>query len=324
MTTHSVITGGAVPKRTEPRRPRVLPLWYTVGVAVVVLAVTLYALLVEGAYRAPVGVRETLPETLRGQDLLTLLTVPVLLWAGVRARAGSLRAHIVWLALLFYFAYTYLMYVVTPFNDVFLLYVAAIGLASYGVLDGLLRIDVTVASAAFTEFPRRALGGFLVAVGALFVTLWLAQILPAIPGDVPEALIVYDIPNAVHVLDLAFVLPLMIATGVLLFRRHQVAPVLATLLLVKMTTVGLALLFMNGFVYADGGQIDVAEPAIWSVIVAVGSMWLVVVMRRIHPAPDGWLRPGLWGDVARAEADSPTGQSRRTLPFSKPGEARSR
>lgn len=284
-------SSGAAPRG----KPHVLPLWYTVGVAAVLLAVTLYGLLVEGAYRVPLGIRENLPETLRGQDLLTLLTVPVLLWASVRARAGSLRAHIVWLALLFYVAYTYLMYVVTPFNDVFLLYVAAIGLASYGVLNGLLRIDVTVAAAAFTKFPRRGLGAFLLVVGALFVTLWLAQILPAIPGELPEGLIVYDIPNTVHVLDLACVLPLMIATGVLLFRGHQVAPVLATLLLVKMTTVGLALMFMNGFVYAEGGQINVAEIAIWSVIVIAGGAWLVVVMRRIRRAPDGWLRPGLWG-----------------------------
>ncbi|HEX6328794.1 MAG TPA: hypothetical protein VFZ72_19660 [Jiangellaceae bacterium] len=293
MATRFVIAD-AVPKSDDAGKPPVLPLWYSVGVAVVLLAVTLYGLLVEGAYRAPPGVRETLPQTLRGQDLLTLLTVPVLLWAGMRARAGSLRAHIVWLALLFYIAYTYLMYVVTPFNEVFLLYVAAIGLASYGVLNGLMRIDVTVASAAFTEFPRRGLGAFLLAVGALFASLWLAQILPAIRGEVPEALIVYDIPNMVHVLDLAVVLPLMIATGVLLFRGHQVAPVLATLLLVKMTTVGLALIFMNGFGYAEGSEINVAETAIWGVIVVFGAAWLVVVMRRIHRAPDGWLRPGLW------------------------------
>jgi hypothetical protein len=297
MSIETLQTSGAVGSRGgAPRsKPQVLPLWYTVGIAAVLLAVTLYGLLVEGAYRVPLGVRETLPETLRGQDLLTLLTVPVLLWASVRARAGSLRAHIVWLALLFYVAYTYLMYVVTPFNDVFLLYVAAIGLASYGVLNGLLRIDVAIASAAFSEFPRRGLGAFLLAVGALFVTLWLAQILPAIPGELPEGLIVYDVPNTVHVLDLAFVLPLMIATGVLLFRGHQVATVLATLLLVKMTTVGLALIFMNAFVYAEGSQINVAETAIWGVIVVVGVAWLVVVMRRIRRAPDGWLRPGLWG-----------------------------
>lgn len=294
MTTHSVITGGAAPKRPEPRKPQVLPLGYTVGLAAVLLAVTLYGLLVEGAYRVPLGVRESLPETLRGQDMLTLLTVPILLWASVRARAGSLRAHIVWLALLFYVAYTYLMYVVTPFNDVFLLYVAAIGLASFGLLNGLVRIDVTVASAAFSRFPRRGLSVFLLAVGALFVALWLAQILPAIPGGVPDGLIVYDIPNTVHVLDLAIVLPLMIATGVLLFRGHQVAPVLATLLLVKMTTVGLALMFMNGFVYAGGGQLNVAETAIWGVIVVAGTAWLLMVMRRVRRVPDGWLRPGVW------------------------------
>ncbi|HEX6337098.1 MAG TPA: hypothetical protein VFZ85_09095 [Jiangellaceae bacterium] len=136
------------------------------------------------------------------------------------------------------------------------------------------RIDVRVASGAFTDFPRRGLGVFLLVVGAMFGTLWLAQILPTIPGDVPEALIVYDIPNTVHVLDLAFVLPLMIATGVLLFRGHRAAPVLATVLLVKMATVGLALMFRNGFAYAERGQLNVAETAIWGVISArLGSLW---------------------------------------------------
>ena len=286
--------GAAMPRRAEPGDARALPLWYTVAIAAVLVAATAYGLLFDGAYRMSPGVRETLPETLRGQDLLTLLTVPVLLWAGVRARAGSLCAHIVWVALLFYVAYTYLMYVVTPFNDMFLGYVAAIGLAAYGVLNGLLRIDVGVASAAFTDIPRRALGGFLLAVGALFVGLWLAQIAPAIPGDVPEGLFVYDIPSTVHVLDLAIVLPLMIATGALLLRGHPAAPVLAAVLLVKMTTVGLALLFMNAFVYAGGGQINGAETAIWSVIILLGAGWISVVMRRMRPVPQGWLLPSLW------------------------------
>lgn len=294
MATQSVINGTATAQRSESSRAPTLPMWYTVAVAAVLVAATAYGLLVDGAYRAPAGVRETLPETLRGQDLLTLLTVPVLLWTGARARAGSLRAHIVWLALLFYVAYTYLMYVVTPFNDMFLVYVAAIGLAAYGVLNGLLRIDVSIVSGAFTDVPRRPLGGFLLAVGALFVGLWLAQIIPAIPGGVPEGLFVYDIPNTVHVLDLAIVLPLMIATGVLLLRSRPAAPVLAAILLVKMTTVGLALLFMNAFVYAGAGQINGAEITIWGVIVLVGAGWIVVVMRRIRPVVPGWLLPSLW------------------------------
>jgi hypothetical protein len=107
-------------------------MWYTVAVAAVLVAATAYGL-----------------------------------WTGARARAGSLRAHIVWLALLFYVAYTYLMYVVTPFNDMFLVYVAAIGLAAYGVLNGLLRIDVSIVSGAFTDVPRRP-----VVAGWLLPSLW--------------------------------------------------------------------------------------------------------------------------------------------------------
>ena len=276
----------------RPGAEQAAPLWVTLVLAGILVAATLYALLVADAYRVSPGVRETLPETLRGQDLLTLLTVPVLVWAAVRARAGSLRAHVVWLASLLYVAYSYLMYVVAPFNDGFLLYVAAIGLAGFWLLNGLVRIDLRAAGPAFADVPRRALAVFLLAVGTLFVGLWLAQILPAIGGGVPEDLFVYDIPSTVHVLDLAAVLPLTIATGVLLLRRHAAAPILATLLLVKMCTLGLALLFMNGF--AGGGGANPAEAAIWGLITAISGGWLVVVLRRVHPAAPGWLRPTFW------------------------------
>lgn len=275
-------------------RGRPLPLWFTLVLGAVLVAATVYGLLVDGAYQVAPGVRETLPQTLRGQDLLTLLTVPVLVGSAVRARAGSLRAHIVWLAVLLYVAYSYLMYVVAPFNDMFLLYVAAIGLASYGLLNGLMRLDMRAAAATFSWLPRRALGGFLIAVGVLFAGLWLAQILPALPGGVPEGLFVYDIPSTVHVLDLAFVLPLMLATGVLLFRRHAAGPVLASLLLVKMTTLGLALLFMNGFVWADTGSANAGESVVWALIVAVAAGSLVALFGRMPPRSDAWLRPTLW------------------------------
>lgn len=275
-------------------RRRPLPMGFTGLLAAVLVAATCFGLLVDGAYPVSPGVRETLPQTLRGQDLLTLLTVPVLLGAVARARAGSLRAHVVWLALLLYVAYSYLMYVVAPFNDAFLLYVAAIGLASYGLLDGLMRIDVRAAASAFGPLPRRALGGFLIAVAVLFATLWLSQILAAIPGGVPEGLFTYDIPSIVHVLDLAFVLPLLLATGILVVRDHPAAPVLATLVLVKMVTLGLALLFMNGFVYADTGNANLGETVLWGIVTAVAGGWLLQVFRRVEPAPGAWLRSGLW------------------------------
>jgi hypothetical protein len=63
---------------------------------------------------------------------------------------------------------------------------------------------------------------------------------------------------------LAFVLPLILATGVLLFRRHPAAPVL---------------LFMVGFVYADTRPADIGEGVIWATVTAVSAGWLSIVFR---------------------------------------------
>ena len=52
-------------------------------------------------------------------------------------------------------AYTCVIYGVSPFNDAFLLYVATIGLASYGLLDGLMRLDISAVAPAVVSWCRR-------------------------------------------------------------------------------------------------------------------------------------------------------------------------
>jgi hypothetical protein len=290
-------TGTTPPRRPAPRARRdggPLPLWYTGLLAFVLVAATSFGLLVDGAYSAPDGVRPTLPETLRGQDLVTLLAAGALLWGGIRARRGSLAGHVVWLAVCLYVPYTYLMYVVAPYNDALLLYIAAIGLGFYALIDGLVRLDATVVAEAFRDVPRRGLAWFLVAVGALFTALWSVDILSVWPGGVPASLFAYDIPSVVHVLDLGIVLPLLVATGVLLLRGHPVAPVLAAVLLVKQVTLGLALLSMNAFVAASGADVDPGESFVWGGIVVVSGTLLVLGARRMRPADPPWLRGSIW------------------------------
>jgi hypothetical protein len=281
---------------TDTRLPagRTLPLAYTFTLAAVLLAATGYGLFVEGAYAAPEGVRPTLPETLRGQDLVTMVAAVALVWGGIRARAGSLAGHIVWLAVCLYVPYTYLMYVVAPYNDALLLYIAAIGLGGFGLLNGLVRLVPGATAQAFERAPRRSVAWFLIVVALLFATMWLVDILSVWPGGVPDSLFTYDIPSVVHVLDLGVVLPLLLATGVLLLRGHPIAPVLAAMLLVKTLTLGLALLSMNAFVAASGGRIDPAEPFIWTAVVLVTATWLVVGTRRMRPVEGPWLRPTVW------------------------------
>jgi hypothetical protein len=280
------------------RRPyaggRPLPLWYSLLLSAVLVAATSYGLLVEGAYPAPAGVRPTLPETLRGQDLVTLLAAGALVWGAVRARAGSLAGHIVWLAVCVYVPYTYFMYVVAPYNDALLLYIAAIGLGTYGLFDGLVRLEATALDRAFASVPRRGAGAFLVAVGLLFAALWLVDILSVWPGGRPQGLFVYDLPSIVHVLDLALMLPFAVTTGILLLRDHPIAPVLAAVVFVHTLTLGLALLSMNAFVAAAGATANTGEVIMWTVMVLVSLTWLTIGARRLRTAPEPWLRPNVW------------------------------
>lgn len=283
---------------------RPLPLRFSLLLGVVLLGATSYGLAVEEAYRVSPGVRADFPDVMRGQDLLTLLTIPLLVATAVQARAGSLKAHLVWLGLLLYYAYSYVAYALSPFNDAFLLYVATLGLAGYALLDGLLRLDLTRVGPAMAQTPRGPVGWFLVGVGVLFVGLWLAMILPAIPGGLPGGRVTYDIASVIHVLDLAFVLPLLIASGRLLLRGHPAGPALGAVLLTKMVTLGLALLSMNLFVESPSS----GEMVLWVLIAAASAVLLAATLRRTGPVEAPWMRGSLWGTTA----STPQGVSSNT------------
>lgn len=283
-------TSTATPATTGPP-PHPLPIAFTAVIALALAGVTLYGLLVDGAYRVSPGVREDLPAVLRGQDLLTLLTVPLLLWAARRAHAGSFRAHLVWLGLLLYYAYSYVMYAFAPFNDVFLAYTLLIGLSGYGLLNGLLRLDMGAITPAVAGFPRRRVGVFLLAVAGVFLGLWLSMIVPAIPGGLPAGRMTYDIASAVHVLDLSVMLPLLVGAGWMLLRAQTAGSVLAVVLLCKIVTLGLALMSMN-LVFTDAPSLG--ETGLWAFVAGVAAVWLAVALRHLSTPERAWIRHTVW------------------------------
>lgn len=146
------VAAGSHNERREPW-PRPLPWPHTAVLAVLVVVGAGYGLLADGAYRL---VPELVEATWRAQDAVTLVTVPVLLAAIWRARRGSLRAHVVAVGVLTWLTYAYAHLALgAPFNAVFLVYVAILGLAGFGMLDGLLRTDAGAAARAFVLAPWR-------------------------------------------------------------------------------------------------------------------------------------------------------------------------
>src|SRR5207248_10968940 len=77
----------------------------------------------------------TLP-TFLGQDGITLVVIlPLLLWSARAARRGSLHGLLLWTAALFYVAYSYAYYVLSPeFNVLYLAYIAIVAMSLYGCL----------------------------------------------------------------------------------------------------------------------------------------------------------------------------------------------
>lgn len=274
---------------TRTRGP--LPSWYDDLLALLLAAATTYGLVVDDAYRVSEGIRADFADVMRGQDVLTALTIPVFLRVTHRARQGSLADHLVGLGLLLYYAYSYLIYAVAPYNDAFLLYVAVLGLSVFGLLDGLFRLDMGVVEAGVDASHSRGTGAFLIGVGVLFVVLWLAMLLPAIPGDLPAGRVTYDMASTVHVLDLSMVLPLVIATGAMLRRRLAVGVVLGVMVLTKIVTLGLAMLAMNLLFTDDPNP---AETVMWGVIATVAAGLLVRLLGHVRRPAGAWMRGSLW------------------------------
>lgn len=235
--------------------------WYTAA-SVLILVCSLVAsaagVFWTGLYRdAP-----SLLSQLLGQDLLTLFgAVPTLAISLVVARRGSLRGYVVWLGTLGYLLYTYATYaVMTAFNELYLLYVAIFGLTFFTFGGGLYHFPTAPVSRSLgdqTVWPYVALE---VTVALLVGALWLSDIIGAtFSGGTPSVLAGTGLPAPViQSIDLAVLLPALLVTAVWLWRGRPWGLPITGVLLVKIATLGLAVLAM-AVVQMRAGQ-EVAPP----------------------------------------------------------------
>jgi hypothetical protein len=223
MTLARILTQPSDPRHHDTRRGW-RERWPTV-VSVLLVALVIpsiaYGLFADGAYR---GYSNDVVLTSRAQDLLTTLVLPVLVWASIRSRGGSLRAHILWLGLLFYLLYSYALYLIGwEQNRCFLLYDATVTLSGVALIDGLLRVDVRAVQPLLRSHHLKSMGIFLTTIGLAFTGLWLTDVLPMVfGGRQPQHLGPGGTPYAVYVLDLVVALPTVVATGILLVRDGSV------------------------------------------------------------------------------------------------------
>lgn len=195
------------------------------GLAALLMAVaSLLGLLVGGLYTDGAWAREAL----RGGDLATLvIAVPLLVGSLVLSARGSLRAPVVWTAMLGYAIYNYAYYVFgAEFNDVFLLHIAILSMTIFALVLLVPSLDVAATAARLRTGAARWVGAFLVLVGVGQGALWAFLLVRfALTGE-----LLADIPvdgqHLVFALDLALLVPTLVLAGILLFQRRAVGLVM--------------------------------------------------------------------------------------------------
>jgi hypothetical protein len=153
----------------------------------------------------------------RGTALVMLAAaIPLLLLAMWLERRGSWRAPLVWLGALFYLVYNaFLLLFLTPFNSLFLLYVATQSLAVFATLALVLALDLDQIVGRMGRIPRRGLAVFVWAIVVLNTIAWLGVVVPAVFSDDPTSFLdgLGVATNAIYVQDLVVWLPLMALAG---------------------------------------------------------------------------------------------------------------
>jgi hypothetical protein len=155
-------------------------------------------------------------------DVINLfIGLPLFAVAIYLSQRNSLRGRLLLGGLLFYFFYVYLMAMTGyAFNRLFLVYVAIFGLSAVALFVNVHGIDVARLPAQVSaRFPRRIFIGFTFVVSAVLVFLWLGRIMPIMVNDrfPPDMAGLTTLVS--QGIDLGIVVPLMLSTGILLWRR---------------------------------------------------------------------------------------------------------
>lgn len=236
-----------------------------------------------------------------GQDLLTLVVgVPVLAVSLYYADRGSLRGYVVWLGVTGYLLYTYTSYAfMTAFNELYLVYVALLWLTLFTFVGGMVRLDAATLKRDLGETSVHPYIAFQLLLAVLVSLLWLSEILPAtLTGTTPPAIADAGLPTAViYSLDLGIIVPAFALTASWLWNRQAWGYAFTAVLLVKIATLGGAVLAMIVFMTLDGQTVPLPQILIFGTLTAI-SLWL---MGRFLMAID----PG--SDPVRAETSLDSG-----------------
>jgi hypothetical protein len=184
---------------------------------------------------------------LRGTALVIMvLAVPALIAAMFFTQRDSARALVVWLGALAYIIYQSVLFLfATPFNSLFLIYVAMLSLAFWSIVVLVQKVDLAAFRARFDDrLPVRSIAIYAVVLAVLNAAAWLRTIVPAVLSEQPATFLDGSgvTTNPVFVQDLAIWLPLLVGGAWWLWNRQPLGELTvgAMLVILVLEAIGVA------------------------------------------------------------------------------------
>ena len=219
-----------------------------------------------------------------GQDMVTLIIgIPVLIGSLYLIRNNSLRGSLIWMGTLLYFLYTYAsMSFLSSYNQLFLVYVALFSLSLYTFMYGLLSLDIKTIKESITPGKTSKVAGiFLIFSGAMLALMWTKMIVDSlITGIAPSALESYT-TLVIQAMDIGIIFPATLIGGILILKGKEWGYTLVSILLIKASLLGTAIVSMIFFMAQKGVSPTVGQVIFFVIITAAGILISIAFYSRI-------------------------------------------
>jgi len=256
-------------------------------VLTILLAISLASVSLAGAFFPDTYVRDSPSIAAQGvgQDLVDLfIAVPLLLISFFYAGRGSRVASLLYGGTLFYIVYSFIIYCFgVNFNQFFLLYCLTLSLSLYAFIIVVSELRQMRVADWFEAAPVKLVSVFLIVAALIFYVLWLKSIVPAvIHNEIPREVSDYGLlVNPVHVIDLVFALPGMIIGAVLIRRKQGLGYIIASIALVFMVLLTLALAAMVIMLVVRDINEDYTVAIVFAVLAFASILFSALLFSRI-------------------------------------------
>lgn len=216
----------------------------------------------------------------RAQDGVTLfLGIPLLTLSLIMTVKGRIKGRLLLTGTLGYFLYTFASYCfLAMYNFLFLIYVVLFSASFFAFILTITSFDKHVLATYFKpDLPTKWIGAFLWFIGFAIALLWLGKIVnPLMEGTTPDGLEHYT-TLTIQALDLAIIVPLSAIAGYLVIRKQSMGYLLASVVIIKGSTLLTAITAMLGAMIYAGATISPVEVVVFPVF-NIGIIILLIIL----------------------------------------------